>query len=232
MEIKPTKPNWKAIAEEYIIHEEWKPNPLSAGKTQLKDLILCDEFKNAFTKVCGVTRAGPDKCWILMQMAKMVQSVSGDVAEVGVYRGGTAKFLMELMPDRIFHLFDTFEGIPRVDENDDEELLGQFKYNSAVAVMAYLGSDKVIMNVGIFPETFCLPRRTLFSLVHLDVDTHYAVDAGLEIFYPLVNSGGAIIIDDYNSTYKGVKPAVDDFLKDKPENALQFVNWQAVIIKR
>src|SRR3989344_6279037 len=44
--------------------------------------------------------------------------VRGDIAEVGVYRGGSAKIIC-LMSDKIginkkIHLFDTFEGLPEV----------------------------------------------------------------------------------------------------------------------
>ncbi len=34
----------------------------------------------------------------------------GDIAEVGVFRGGTARVICEAMGERKLHLFDTFEG--------------------------------------------------------------------------------------------------------------------------
>ena len=37
----------------------------------------------------------------------------GEVAECGVYKGGTAKILAELVSDRPLHLFDTFCGMPQ-----------------------------------------------------------------------------------------------------------------------
>jgi hypothetical protein len=38
--------------------------------------------------------------------------VPGCIVEVGVYRGGSAKYLAQLEPDRAAFLFDTFAGIP------------------------------------------------------------------------------------------------------------------------
>ena len=38
--------------------------------------------------------------------------VPGDIAEVGVYRGGSAKLICEAKGHKKLHLFDTFEGLP------------------------------------------------------------------------------------------------------------------------
>ena len=51
---------------------------------------------------------------------------SGEVAECGVYKGGTAKILAELVPDRPLHLFDTFCGMPETDPSRDLHKAGDF----------------------------------------------------------------------------------------------------------
>jgi Macrocin-O-methyltransferase (TylF) len=38
------------------------------------------------------------------------EHVAGSIAELGVYKGTTAKLLHELLPGRTLWLFDTFEG--------------------------------------------------------------------------------------------------------------------------
>src|SRR5208337_1294868 len=50
--------------------------------------------------------------------AKITGKVPGDIAEVGVYKGGSAKIICSAKGDRHLHLFDTFAGLPRVDDVD------------------------------------------------------------------------------------------------------------------
>ena len=47
--------------------------------------------------------------------------VPGDMAEVGVYRGGSAKVIAEFKGGKHLHLCDTFEGNPEPGKHDREE---------------------------------------------------------------------------------------------------------------
>lgn len=53
---------------------------------------------------------------IIYQLARQALRLPGEVAEVGVYKGGSA-YLMDAIfdPDIPIHLFDTFAGMPPVD---------------------------------------------------------------------------------------------------------------------
>ena len=44
--------------------------------------------------------------------AKITEKVPGDIAEVGVYKGGSAKIICSAKGDRVLHLFDTFPACP------------------------------------------------------------------------------------------------------------------------
>ena len=46
------------------------------------------------------------------------REVPGDIAEVGVYKGGSARIICEAKENRTLHLFDTFEGLPEVDKSE------------------------------------------------------------------------------------------------------------------
>ena len=46
----------------------------------------------------------------------------GDLAEVGVYKGGTAVIMADMYQDREIYLFDTFEGLPYVDEKKGDTI--------------------------------------------------------------------------------------------------------------
>src|SRR5689334_16134273 len=48
----------------------------------------------------------------LHQFVLQVRTLLGDIAELGVYRGGCAKFIAQLKGDKLLHLFDTFQSTP------------------------------------------------------------------------------------------------------------------------
>jgi O-methyltransferase len=162
---------------------------------------------------------------VLLLRSLVVRSVPGDLAEVGVYRGWTAKLIHHYLPDRTLHLFDTFSGFDPKDVRSEREMTGlqvnseQFADTNESAVRAYIGgrSDNLFTYPGFFPDT-CPPelRDRRFAFVHLDADLYAPILGGLEFFYPRVTSGGFVVVHDYNA-WPGARAAVDDFMADKTE---------------
>ena len=74
----------------------------------------------------GSGRSGPRtelllediEAYYIFMAVKRTQKVPGDIAEVGVYKGGSAKIICSAKGDKSLHLFDTFEGLPKVDDID------------------------------------------------------------------------------------------------------------------
>ncbi len=168
------------------------------------------------------------------------EQIPGDFAELGVYKGCSAKVLHQLAPSRRFWLFDTFAGF--ADADAERESLRQVKRQdfgdtSLPAVRAFLG-DSALLNyaVGRFPETLAgVPVDTNYALVHLDCDLEEPMRAGLEYFYPRISAGGLLIVHDYGSgLWPGVTFAVDQFLRDKPERLVSILDKSgtAVIVKQ
>jgi O-methyltransferase len=167
--------------------------------------------------------------------------IEGDFAEVGVYRGITAKLLHSLAPQKKLYLFDTFDGFDRLDvaaearETGRRQSAGQFSDTSLEQVKRFVGSDQnVVYRRGRFPQTALdLPVGTAFSLVHFDADLHEPARAFCEFFYPRMTAGGVMIFHDYNSGFVGVRKAVDGFFGDKPEGVIQIPDKSgtAVVIK-
>jgi O-methyltransferase len=150
--------------------------------------------------------------------------IPGALAELGVYKGNSAKILRMVSPERKLYLFGTFEGF---DSRDVSAESGQlpvndeaFKDTSLEAVQAFVGTDENIAYCkGWFPDTATMVEPgEKFALVHIDCDLGQAVAMALEFFYPRMSPGGLIIVHDYSSGWwKDVKPAVDLFMVDKPE---------------
>jgi len=172
---------------------------------------------------------------MLFSLARHASRLDGLMAEVGVYRGGTARILAHVARDaqRRLHLFDTFEGMPETDLDHDLHTKGDFSDTSLASVRHFLEEfDCIELHPGIFPETARDLEAASFSLVHVDVDIFQSVAACCEFFYPRMVPGGVIVFDDYAQTScPGAKKAVDEFFADKPEPVLHLVTSQAITIK-
>ena len=117
--------------------------------------------------------------------------VRGDLAEVGVAFGASAKIISTFAPSRTLHLFDTFEGLPEPTSQDSEKYkAGQYSC-SLESVQQYLANMKIEFHKGLFPLTAEAVRDNVFSFVHLDVDLYEGTLASLQFFYPRLSRGGA-----------------------------------------
>lgn len=168
------------------------------------------------------------------QMAQ--EGVAGSVAELGVYRGTTAKLLHELMPERRLWLFDTFEGFDARDLAHERKA-GDFRFDdtSLEAVLRYVGaSPNVHACKGRFPETAAaVPPGETFALVHLDADLYKPTAEALAFFYPRLAPGGLMILHDYGSgAWPGIAQAADAFLADKPESLVRVPDKSGTAILR
>jgi O-methyltransferase len=157
----------------------------------------------------------------------------GEVAECGVYRGGTARILAELLPTRPLHLFDTFEGMPETDPKRDLHKRGDFADTDLDSVRDYLsGFANVDFVPGLIPDSLQVVSERTFSFVHIDLDIYGAIKSACEFFYPRVAPGGVVLFDDYGfPSCPGARAAVDEFFADKPEVAMVMPTGQCWVEK-
>jgi O-methyltransferase len=172
----------------------------------------------------------------LYQLVLKTQKVPGEIAELGVYRGGSAKLIASLKGDKALHLFDTFEGMPAVNPDMDRHRTGDFAETSMKAVQQYLGRfSNIFYHPGFFPDSARDLAKTpmSFSMIHLDVDIYESTKAGLEFFYPRMAKGAIIISHDYRRlSCAGVKRAFDEFFADKPEPVIELWQTQCLVVKQ
>lgn len=193
----------------------------------------------------------PDKVrffnwWFQVERLKR-DGVPGDFAELGVYKGESAKIIHLMDPSRIFHLYDTFEGFKEEDlENETGEATTyttrNFADTSLETARRYIaGNDNLVFHPGRFPESIVVSRQSLvkkidsndyrlFSLVNLDADLYNPTKAGLEFFYPLLSPGGVIIIHDYNFKWPGIKKAADEFAATIPETLIMVPDMEGSVM--
>ncbi len=162
----------------------------------------------------------------LISSINETQNIEGDIAEVGGYKGESAKVICQNKQGKTLHLFDTFEGLPY---SDGIYKKGEYKSNYST-VKSYLSKyPNTFIYRGIFPETSDPIKYKTFSMVHLDVDVYKSTIDCLNFFYHRMNKGGIILIHDYTYS-KGVADAVNIFFQDRPEKPIPLGN-QCKIIK-
>ena len=176
---------------------------------------------------------GINESYQLFITLKNTEKIDGDVAEVGVYTGGTARIIAENKGNRKLYLFDAFdEGLPEPVFLHGGILFNTNQLNASFEkVQKYFENmPDVFIHKGIFPESSRSIKDKKFSFVHLDVDLYKGTKDCLEFFYPRMNKGGVILSHDYG-TLAGVQQAFDEFFADKPEPLIEMSGSQVLVVK-
>lgn len=200
--------------------------PSPAGRFWEKDKI----FMALYQSIKDHTVVSIDRCYMLFQLAQMAPD--GSIAELGVYKGGTAKLIHTILPESNYYLFDTFSGLPPEILNEKEKESASkvdFQDTSLEEVKTYLGCKKFIFKQGFFPDT-TEGMDEKFAFVYLDADLYQSTKDGLEYFYDKMVPNGIIVVDDYGSNYwDGVTKAVDEFRQSHNVRFLRTTKSQCVL---
>lgn len=176
---------------------------------------------------------GPANINIILDLLDRVAEVPGSVAECGVYRGRTlvplSLYVKIRQPGKHVFGMDSFEGFPANAINKEPPTMGCDPSNSATAFtntsdalvlkkLHLFGLNYVQVYKGYFDNTLPRLSRQRFSFVHLDCDLYESYRQCLNFFYPRMNPGAILLLDEYNDpAWPGCNQAVDEFLVDKPE---------------
>lgn len=203
-------------------------------ESALKQKMISKEL----IKAC---RNYPDKIrfftfWLQIQQI-LRHDIKGDFAELGVYKGESARLLRLFAPDRVLHLFDTFEGFAETDLKNEKGVAStystkDFSDTSIHKVLSHIGSDpeKIRLHAGYFPQSASSIENVKFALVNIDADLYIPTKAGLEYFYPRLSPGGIIFIHDYNDKWEGLVKAVDEFVANIPEKLILIPDFDSTVI--
>jgi hypothetical protein len=176
----------------------------------------------------------PQEAHTLLSLARMQSALDGDMAEVGLYRGGSAKLICTVKGPRTFWGFDTFAGLKDVSADDTHWGVSYFKPGAYAATQSdveqYLaGFPDVQLRPGFFPESAGPAADRQFSFVHLDVDTYGSTLASLRFFWPRMVPGGIVITHDSHA--QGVSKAVTEFTAESGARSFPTTCSQLAFIK-
>ncbi|MDD5530837.1 MAG: macrocin O-methyltransferase [bacterium] len=173
----------------------------------------------------------PSELLLIYSFAKNQVDIDGDYAEVGVFKGATAKAICEAKRNKSLHLFDTFEGLPQINSKMDNKFATRMFKSDFQRVKDKLAKyPNIHIYKGIFPQTGTAIQNKKFAFVHLDVDIYQSTKDCIEFFYNRMSKNGIIISHDYH--VRAVKLAFQEFFKDKPEQVIQLQMSQCMVIKR
>lgn len=151
----------------------------------------------------------------IMSVLWQVREVEGDVVECGSFRCGLG-FLMafavkEWGLNKKVHLYDSFEGLPPLAEEDRAEshetlfYEGQFQQGVNLdRVREFLErsglSDVVELHKGWFDQTLPLiPAERRFCFAHIDCDLYESTKTCWTHLLPRMGAGAGVVVDDYDS---------------------------------
>lgn len=195
-------------------------------KAHSSHIVPAQEYKD-FVEVYQAQKhysSNPDfvRIFFLHERSKYIieNNIQGDFAELGVYRGHTARVLLDSCGSRTLRLFDTFQGHPdnACADQDGELYVDHIKQKtlsdtSEAEVRNLLGHAKnLVIHKGFFPESAAECHDLQFAFVHLDADQYESTLEGFRFFYPRLSPGGVMICHDYGR-YQGVRKAVNEFRK-------------------
>jgi hypothetical protein len=169
--------------------------------------------------------------YIVYSLVKAQVKREGAIAEVGVYRGSSARLICEAKGDKRLLLFDTFEGLPEPTAADRGIHRKHLYACSLAEVQSYLRKySGVEYYQGVFPASAAGAPEQRYCFVHFDVDLYESTKACLEYFYPRMVPGGVILSHDY-SLLAGVEQAFNEFFADKPEGIFDLPTTQCMVTR-
>ncbi|MFA6426822.1 MAG: TylF/MycF/NovP-related O-methyltransferase [Candidatus Magasanikbacteria bacterium] len=195
-----------------------------------------DEFIRLYNEVEDMSLVSPYRCFNLYQFAQNANSLHGQFAQVGIYKGGSARLISRVKSKfKKFYLFDTFSGLPKHNFKIDDYTKGKFSDTNLSAIKKLFAKDRTVQIFkGIFPKTGKEIEKEKIAFVYIDVDLYKSNFDALEFFYKRMVPGGIMIFDDYGWRYcEGIKKSIEDFIKKYKiqERPIVTTKYQCVIIK-
>ncbi len=178
--------------------------------------------------------------WLIYGLLFKSKNISGDIVELGVYKGGNAfcsALFINLMGDKRKQiLVDSFEGFGKLSEHDPVEHKNLFKDVSYEEVSNYFSDfNNTQILKGHIPKILNSLHNKNYSFVYYDCDLYEPTLDSLNYFFPKISEGGFFLIDDYCVTkdFLGVQKAVKQFCKEHKLDIIEIPETtQGLIIKK
>ncbi len=192
--------------------------------------------KTVFERVYGLTKVSRGRLVSIVDSITYVckRPVAGDIVECGVWRGGSVMaaamtLIEQRQTDRLVHLYDTFAGMTASTDIDTrcedgtpasslltgseaEEYLSVADLSTVKENLRTTGypESRLTYHVGPVECTASVNPPATISYLRLDMDLYEPTLHALQTFYPLLQTGGILIVDDYG-WWEGARAATNEY---------------------
>lgn len=180
---------------------------------------------------------------ILISLLQQVlaKNITGDVVELGCYRGDTSILLQRELQktDKTLWLYDSFAGLPEKTREDSSAAGDQFKSGELFVTKREVIEKFKRQNLPLpkIKKAFFedldpikdLPEKICFAF--LDGDLYTSIKTSLSLIESKMQPGSIIVVHDYNNPeLPGSARAVDEWLKNPHHQIKQFKTQETLAI--
>lgn len=215
----------------------------------IPDFEKAFEYENNFYLSCDNSRLG--KFIAHYELFKQAADKQGAIVECGVFKGTSLvrfagfRKLLDKEQGRKIVAFDTFGDFPVTDFTPDKKLREKLisdagsqsiSISQLMEVLRHKESEAGVELVAgdinqTVPEYVRIHPEFQISLLNIDVDIYEPTVTILKYLYPLVVSGGIVMLDDYG-VFPGETKAVDEYFTGNIEiKKLSYSKTPQYIIK-
>ena len=160
------------------------------------------KFLDIYEQIRSHTLVDIYRCYELWCLGQQGRTVTGDILEVGVWRGGTGVLLAKSAEscNKTIYLADTFTGVVKAGQNDTNYKGGEHSDTSRQIVETLISTTNVPntrLLVGVFPDDTAHSVEGSLALLHIDVDVFESANSILRWAMPRLSPGAVVIFDDY-----------------------------------
>jgi len=212
-----------------MVRLQWGIAGLSYGMMNYRHPFRSQALVEAkYARQVADVASTPLECTEIYNAVVACEKIRGDMAEAGVYRGGTAAVMLAASKEKKLHLFDTFEGLPH---GEGQFATGEWR-GSVGDVRANLARwpDRIECHQGLFPASAQGLESHRYSFVHLDLDLYDSTLAALNWFWPRLERGGILLSHDYPLA-DGVVRAFHEFFDGLSDPFIPLSGNQCLAVK-
>jgi O-methyltransferase len=180
----------------------------------------------------------------LVWAAKCALKVEGDFVECGVFKGDMTWTIMSVLGpalnDRMFYLYDSFEGLlPSNDEYPGHADFVAFANkiyrdpeNYETVLRRFSGMRNVKIVRGFLPETLSEASPERVAFLHLDLNAAEPEVGVMEILFDRIPQSGIIVFDDYGwLACEKQRIEADKFAASRNHAILELPTGQGLLVK-
>lgn len=170
----------------------------------------------------------------LYQMARLVRCMPGAIASVGVYRGGSARLMLNAAGlGRTCYLFDDFPGARPVEVSpaDGASSLPEEANHYAEVRDLFPESNVQLLSGDLSGAMEDIPESVRFCFVHVDVSVNGSVEEACSHFYPRLCPGGVLLVNGERAGSDPVRECMAAYLADKPEFPISVASGATYLIR-